>query len=150
MTPHIFLGLGLEFQGIFIINFREFFLSLPRVKTIQPLRAGTPTDKKSKQFPGSIEHAAEKSSLSSARLLLLSDSLEADGFALKFGDIISECNASIVSYELNLDYSYWTIHDILDVLLPVGIDRISSFETVGHIGTFFSVILSAPESESRA
>lgn len=39
----------------------------------------------------------------------------------------------MVAHEVCLEYDYFTTHEVLERLLPEGVDVPSAFETVGHI-----------------
>ena len=47
--------------------------------------------------------------------------------------LLKEANKDSFSYELVLDYSYWNVEEVLDVLLPEDVSRPTSFEIVGHL-----------------
>ncbi|KGG50864.1 tRNA (guanine(37)-N1)-methyltransferase [Mitosporidium daphniae] len=42
-------------------------------------------------------------------------------------------NSVVHEYNLSIDYSYWTVAQIIDAILPPDLDRITAFETIGHI-----------------
>lgn len=42
--------------------------------------------------------------------------------------------ATIVPYALDIGYDYWPVEDVLKCILPEGLESVSSFETIGHIG----------------
>lgn len=77
-----------------------------------------------------------------SRLLLLEASVtEADLESLQMGgdpprtlsELITAEGLEITTAVLDVDYSYWPAHTVLQRLLPEGIEVPSSFETVGHI-----------------
>ena len=48
--------------------------------------------------------------------------------------ILQSHTATIVPYLLEIGYDYWPVEDVLKCILPEGLESVSSFETVGHIG----------------
>ena len=69
----------------------------------------------------------------------------------EFASFLAEIHACIIPYELHIPYEYWStgniissifavitiplgcLDDIIDHILPENLERIKSFETVGHI-----------------
>ena len=49
-------------------------------------------------------------------------------------DAIPLDDVAIHEYNLSIGYSYWTVSQIFDAILPPELERITSFETIGHIG----------------
>lgn len=68
----------------------------------------------------------------SNRLLLLN--------GLYSKDQIPIPNLSTQDYLLRIDYSFWSAEQILDCLLPAELERITSFEIIGHIGFYLNYI----------
>lgn len=102
-----------------IFSSSKLFLSLPKTKSVVSWE----------EDPGTT------SSCPSFKLLLLDENLE-DRSAIcdEYLDLLNECSATVVSHKLSFDYDYWTADEILDVVLPGDIDRVTSYETIGHIG----------------
>ncbi|PJF16451.1 tRNA (guanine(37)-N1)-methyltransferase [Paramicrosporidium saccamoebae] len=68
------------------------------------------------------------------RLVLLSESIsDIDGLSEDARKAISEFKAEVVPYTVQVGFDQYSTHEVLERLLPEGMDIPSAFETVGHI-----------------
>lgn len=73
------------------------------------------------------------------RLILLDPTVKADSIESLPTEIKSfalESEAKLISFEIELDYDYWTVEQVLRAILPVELDVPTGFATIGHIAHF--------------
>jgi tRNA (guanine37-N1)-methyltransferase len=138
--------------NIFLNQFKhikdQIFVNRPRVKTVvndeqNECKTDTPIPQTSESSSSVVLQQVEdatmttsRSIVSKSKLILLNESFTQLDFASlppSLAELARKHDASIVSYDLNLDYSHYNTEQVLKELLPVGITVPTGFATTGHI-----------------